>query len=131
MKGLLQVSVAVLLDNFVQASADMEQEEDNRRRINALKFGPVRSTCWVSAKYRLGHDKDQILFQDEVYLCGKGEIILMFGSQSFVYRRVIWGCTLLMSQVRNPLDPFLEKLCKEFIDDEDLSLRLHAYFKVC
>ena len=42
MKGLLQVSVAVLLDNFVQASADMEQEEDNRRRINALKFGPVR-----------------------------------------------------------------------------------------
>ena len=42
MKGFLQVSVAVLLDNFVQASADMEQEEDNRRRINALKFGPVR-----------------------------------------------------------------------------------------
>jgi hypothetical protein len=35
--------VAVLLDNFVQASAEMEREEDDRRYREMIKFGPVRS----------------------------------------------------------------------------------------
>jgi hypothetical protein len=32
-------------------------------------------------------------------------------------------------QGRNPLDPFLGRLCKEYTDDHDLSSRLHAYFQ--
>ena len=35
------MSVAVLLDNFVEASAGMEAEEDNRRYQDKIKSGPV------------------------------------------------------------------------------------------
>ncbi len=34
-------------------------------------------------------------------------------------------------QVRNPLDPFLQKLSMEYTDDADLSRRLLNYFQVC
>ena len=32
-------------------------------------------------------------------------------------------------QVRNPLDPFLNQLCREYLDDEDLTQRMHRYFQ--
>jgi hypothetical protein len=31
--------------------------------------------------------------------------------------------------VRNPLDPFLHRLCRDYTDDEDLSIRIFRYFK--
>jgi hypothetical protein len=40
-----QVSVAVLLDNFVKASAEMEHEAENLNFANAIKFGPVLCLC--------------------------------------------------------------------------------------
>ncbi len=36
----------------------------------------------------------------------------------------------LFPQVHNTLDPLLEALTREYIDDEDLSLRLRSLFKV-
>ncbi len=33
-------------------------------------------------------------------------------------------------QVRNPLDPLLQKLSKEYTDDADLSRRIQDYFHV-
>ncbi len=31
--------------------------------------------------------------------------------------------------MRNPLDPFLNKIAREYIDDEDLSAKMLRYFK--
>jgi hypothetical protein len=35
-----------------------------------------------------------------------------------------------LSQVRNPLDPFLNKLAREYVDDDDLTSKMHRYFEV-
>ncbi len=40
----------------------------------------------------------------------------------------IWSC--LGVQVRNPLDPFLNKLAREYVDDNDLTTKMHRYFQV-
>jgi Ca2+-binding EF-hand superfamily protein len=69
---LLQVSVAVLLDKFVSATAEMEQEERDMR-VQAIK-------------------KTQ--------------------------------------QVHNTLDPLLEKMTRDYVDEEDLTNRLSDLFSV-
>jgi hypothetical protein len=37
---------------------------------------------------------------------------------------------IYLIQERNPLDPFLSKLCREYSDDENLVLMLNRYFQV-
>ncbi len=32
--------------------------------------------------------------------------------------------------MRNPLDPFLNKLAREYVDDDDLTSKMHGYFQV-
>jgi hypothetical protein len=70
---LLQVSQAVLLDNFVQATA----------RIEGAERGEARQ------RQRLER------------------------------------------RLENPLDPLLERLVRDHVDDCDLSARIHAVFRVC
>ncbi len=71
-RGRPQVAVAVLLDNFIQASAKIEQD-----------------------------DQDNSIRQQKA-----------------------------ASRMRYPLDPLLEKLSKDYLDDADLSIRLLDLFKV-
>jgi hypothetical protein len=66
----VQITVVLLLDSFMKASAAMELEEENRR---------------------LTRNKDE---------------------------------------ANGPLDPLLRKLCEEFVDDQDLTEKLHKLFKV-
>jgi hypothetical protein len=52
------VSVAVLLDNFVSASAQMEQEREEKLYMEKKKSGPVR---WSGAEPRMaaGTERDE------------------------------------------------------------------------
>jgi hypothetical protein len=37
----------------------------------------------------------------------------------------------LRKMVRNPLEPLLKKIAREFIDDSDLTIKLRHLYKVC
>jgi hypothetical protein len=119
--GFVQVSMAVLLDNFVCASAEMEQEKEYLSNLKRKEACTVSSSHYKDKVSRLEfpahHSRLILTFSFDIENCE----ILVFHFQSEVR---------VCPQARNPLDPFLSKLCQEYSDDQNLAFMLGKYFQV-
>ncbi len=122
--------MAVLLDKFITATADMEAEERGKEVEEMKRKEPVcpspQSNCALLMRAR--KDTHSANKWPQGQTTTHMPDVSMYLAISVVHvTETILPCRFQS----NTLDPLLQALTRDYIDEEDLSNRLKTLFRVC